>query len=195
MIQPSRHGKMALEVAQVMIVEPVSGGWLEGTPPLFSGYLGLFYDPTDETKSFLVDAKKKDTEWMALPKVVGVHGDSLASLTHLRIHFPKLTPEWAQAQLVKSNNEYVEACRKKAIKNGSLVSGTLTLEIVAEGLEGVKLVNLYVDGRFRGAINTIPYVFSVDTTAMSKGEHSAELRAVDAGGATIGHIRTVFFVQ
>lgn len=195
MIQPSRHGKMALEVAQVMIVEPVSGGWLEGAPPLFSGYLGLFYDPTDETKSFLVDAKKKDTDWIPLPQVVGVHANALASLTHLRIHFPKLTPEWAQSQLVKSNTEYVEACRKKAIKNGSLVSGTLTLEMSANGLGGVRLVNLYVDGRFRGAINTIPYVFSVDTTGMSKGEHSAELRAVDAGGGTIGQIRKVFFVQ
>lgn len=195
MIQPSRHGRMAMEVAQVMIVEPVSGGWLEGAPPLFSGYLGLFYDPADETRSFLVDAKKKDTDWIRLPQVVGVHANALASLTQLRIHFPRLTPEWAQAQLVKYNGEYMEACRQRAIKSGSVVSGALTLEIGAGGLGGVKLVNLYVDGRFRGAINTIPYVFRVDTTAMSKGEHSAELRAIDAGGATIRQIKRVFFVQ
>lgn len=195
MVQPSRHARLALEVAQVMVVGPISGGWLEGTPPLFSGYLGLFYDPTDESKSFLVDCKRKDTDWMPLPETVGVHNDALASLTDIRIRFPKLTSEWAKSQLAQCHSEYLEACRAKALKTGSVVTGVLTIEIPGGGLQGVKLVNLYVDGQFRGAINTSPYVFKVDTSAMPKGEHSAELRAVNASGGTVRQITKVFFVQ
>lgn len=195
MIQPSRHAKLALEIAQVMIVGPVSREWLEGSPPLFSGHFGLFYDPADETKSFVVDARKKGTDWMPLPQVVGVHDDALTSVTDFRIRFPKLTPEWVRSQLTKCSSDYYEACRARAARSGSLVSGTLTIEIPAKGLEGVKLVNLYVDGRFRGAINVQPYVFKLDTSAMAKGEHSVELRAVDAGGTAIRKVERVFFVQ
>ena len=195
MIQPSRHAKLAQEVAQVMIVAPISGAWLEGAPPLFSGYFGLFYDPTDDTRSFTVDAKKKGTDWIPLPQVIGVHEDALATLTDLRIRFPKLTAKSVNSQLAKCNAEYTAACRAKAIKSGSLVSGTLTLDMGGGGLEGVSLVSLYVDGQFRGAINTTPYVFTIDTGSLSKGEHSAELRAVDAGAASIKRLNRVFFVQ
>ena len=195
MIQPSRHAKLAQEIAQVMIVAPISVGWLEGAPPLFSGHFGLHHDPADETKSFLVDARKKGADWSPLPQVVGVHGDALASLTDFRIRFPGLTPEWVKSQLAKCSSAYNEVCRARAIKSGSLVSGNLTLELPPKGLEGVRLVNLYVDGQFRGATNARPYVFSLNTDAMSKGEHSAELRAVDGSGTTIRQLKKVFFVQ
>ena len=195
MIQPSRHGKEALEVAQVMIVEPVSEAWLEGMPPLFSGYFGLFYDPTDETKSFLVEARKEGADWMPLPQLVGVHEDALASFTHFRIRFPKLTSEWVKAQLAQRNAEYMEICRAKAARDGTLVSGTLTIQLEGDGLEGTKYVRLYMDGVFRGAINTEPYVFNIDTSVLSKGEHLAEMRAVDAVGATVRQMTKVFFVQ
>ena len=195
MIQPSRHGREALEVAQVMIVEPVSEAWLEGAQPLFSGYFGLFYDPTDETKSFLVEARKEGADWMPLPQLVGVHEDALASFTDFRIRFPKLTSEWVKAQLAQRNAEYMEICRAKAARDGTLVSGTLTIQMAGDGLEGTKYVRLYVDGVFRGAINAEPYVFNIDTSALSKAEHLAEMRATDASGATMRQITKVFFVQ
>lgn len=205
MIQPSRHAMLSTEAFQILVVAPLSkdAPQLEGRPPLFSNYIGLAHDPADERNSFRVDVRTAQTDWMPLPPIVGKHDDALMKLpngagavTHIRIRFPELSPEWVQAETLRCARAYLEVCQEKALKRGTVItSGNLTLELDTAGLRGVQFVNLYVDGEFRGARNTGPYTFTLDTRTLSSGEHIAELRALDAQGTTLKRVAREFFVQ
>ena len=114
MIIPSRHAKTILHTPQVMVVGPTSKdvSWLEGSPPLFSGYIGLA-DDGDEN-SFRVDVKTSNAGWMPLPTLIGKRDYALMKLpngagevTHIRLCFPKLSPEWIKAYLEKYSREYI----------------------------------------------------------------------------------------
>lgn len=205
MIQPSRHARTSSEVPQILVVAPMSKGdpWLEGMPPLFSSYVGLSYDPSDEENSFRVDVRTFGSRWTPLPAIVGRHDDALKKMPngagpvgYIRVRFPALSAKWVQAELARWSQKYLESCRAKARESGTLVTASrLTFRIDTAGLEGIYFVNLYVDDQFRGASNTPPYAFSLDTQALSVGEHVAEFRAVDARGVVLRQVRQVFFVQ
>lgn len=113
MIQPSRHALESKETAQVMVVAPASSGaWLEGSPPLFSGYIGLAHDPGSESGSFAVDVRVAGGEWRALPPLVGRQDNALAEfrgggvVTHVRIRFPELSAEWIASQIASAATAY-----------------------------------------------------------------------------------------
>lgn len=202
MVQPSRHAKSADNPYQIMVVGPVSksGHWLEGCPPLFSGYIGLADDPDDATHSFLVDIKRGGADWTPMPTLVGRNDNAFSgaperTLTAVRVRFPKLTPEWVASQVRKSAEACFQLARAAAVKRGSVVSGGLvTLSVGTVGPQ-VRFVNLYVDGIFRGVSNNTPFELSVDTSSLNEGEHVAELSAMDESGATIKSVRRSFFVQ
>ena len=205
MIQPSHHAKGNFETAQIMVVASLSGGdtWLEGNPPLFSGYIGLASDPSDSRESFQVDIRTSISDWRPLPEVVGKNDRALESLsngagsvTAVRIRFPELSPAWIRSQLERCSRAYLEACRAQAARKGTIVSDpTLILRVNTSGLAQVKLVSFYLDGEFKGASNTPPYSFSLDTRALSPGEHVAVIRAVDESGSTLRRVAQTFFIQ
>ena len=115
MIQPSRHARSSCIDLQVMVVGPVSSGdsWLEGMPPLFSGYIGLADDGGENR--FYVDVKTNISGWMPLPTLIGKRDYALMKLpngagevTNIRLRFPKLSPEWIKAYLEKYSREYLQ---------------------------------------------------------------------------------------
>lgn len=79
MIQPARHAEAEASgggpVAQVMVVEPVSrrfAAGIEGTPPLFQGFLGLQFQSRDPSRSFVCQMRVDDGEWEPLVQYVGI---------------------------------------------------------------------------------------------------------------------------
>ncbi len=79
MIQPARHAESEAAgggpVAQVMVVEPVSrrlSGGLEGTPPLFQGFLSLQFQSRDPSRSFVCQMRVDDGDWEPLVQYVGI---------------------------------------------------------------------------------------------------------------------------
>jgi len=66
-----------------------------------------------------------------------------------------------------------------SIANGSTVSGTI--QIVANAMDnvGISKVELYVDGQLQATDTAFPYVFNLDTTKLSNGEHGIVVFAYD----------------
>jgi len=205
MLQPSRHARAAKEVAQILVVGPASpeAPWLEGTPPLFFGCIGLANDQAHEENSFRVDVRTSNSGWRPLPALVGRSDGALMTLpggpvTDIRIRFPVFSAEWIQAEIERGRLSYLNACRARALKSGTIVTGpTVSLELKLTGfdLERVRLTCLYLDGQFRAASNTPGHVFSLNIENWPEGEHVALLRALDAGGEVVKRMKRVFFVQ
>lgn len=206
MIQPSRHAKTNFEINQICVVAPVSEGqqWLEGMAPIFSGYINLAYDPSDEHNSFDVDIKTDKSDWMPLPEMIGIREDALMHLpngagavTDIRVRFPELTADWVHAQLLHANKDYMTRGRARAQSNHApvITDDSLTLRVDTSKLQGIGFVNFYLDGEFRGSSNTPPYSFVLDTRAIPPGEHVAVIRAMDTSGSTVKEVPQSFFVQ
>lgn len=206
MIQPSRHAKTNFEINQILVVAPPpnDGQYLEGMPPIFSGYIGLACDPKDERNSFSVDIKTDKSDWMPMPEIVGLHEDALmnlpngkGALTNIRIHFPALTSDWVHSQILASNREYMVKGRQHALENKVpiITDDTFTLKVDASKLEGLGFVNLYVDGEFKGASNTTPFAFTLDRHSFSGGEHVAVIRAMSTIGTVLKEVTQSFFIQ
>ena len=206
MIQPSRHAKTNSETNQILVVAPISDGgqWLEGMPPLFSGYVGLAYDPKDEQHSFRVDIRTDKSDWMPMPELLGRRDDALVhlpngkgTLTGIRLHFPDLSAAWVHSQIVLSSRQYMEKGRAHAVKNGVPIisDDALTLKIDASRLQELGFVNLYVDGEFKGSSNIAPFSFTLDTRSLARGEHVAVIRAIGATGTIMKESAQSFFIQ
>lgn len=195
MIQPSRHAKSAGEYWQVMVVGPTTEkpSWLEGMSPLFSGYLGLAWYPSDQEHSFQVRVKTTSSGWIELPTMVGLNDSALMHLpngkgavTGIQIQMPHFSDSLSAHELLQCSAKYEENRRCEALKNGTVVKdGEVTIGLDPSRISGVQTVNLYVDGIFRGVSNTPPYSFSLDSKTFEDGEHSASLSGVDSHGATI----------
>jgi hypothetical protein len=205
MIQPSRHAKSADNPAQVLVVAPVSGDrpWLEGTAPLFSGFIGLTDDPADERNSFRVYIKSGHSDWIKLPEMVGKDDKALLNmpegqgpLTDISIRFPQLTSQWVQAQAENSSARYFESARIQATKNGALVAdGLINVGFGSDLPNQVQYIDLYIDGAFCGVSNARPYTMSINTRTLTEGEHVAEIDAIDGVGTTVKSSRSIFFIQ
>ncbi len=110
-IEPANHAEaVAVEVPQVMVVEPLEGsGPLEGQPPLFSGYIGLYWDRTSPDRSTHVEVRIDNGPWERIPEILGRTDDAFTAaalnegfrvqgvdrrvtsgVTHLRIVFAQL---------------------------------------------------------------------------------------------------------
>ncbi len=206
MIQPSRHAKTNFEINQIMVVSPPpdDGKWLEGMPPIFSGYISLAYDPKDEQNSFRVDIKTDKSDWMPMPQMLGWHDDELMHLpngkgavTAIRIHFSELSPAWVHSQIMKAYQSYMAKGWEHAKKNNVpiITDDTFTLKVDASKLSGLQFVNLYVDGEFKGSSNTAPFSFTLDKHSFSPGEHAAVIRAISTVGTILEEVTQSFFIQ
>ena len=205
MLQPSRHARQAGEIPQILVVGPPSPGdpWLEGSPPLFSGCIGLAYDPAHEENSFRVDVKTSASGWRPLPPLIGRSDDALMKLpggavTNIRIRFPAFSADWVRAEIERCRLAYLNGCRAMALKDGTIVTEpklNFGLKLSGSDLERVRLTCFYVDGRFRGVSDTSAHTFSLNVENMPEGEHVVELRGLDASGQIVKRVRREFFVQ
>ena len=205
MIQPSRHSKTISHHAQVMVVAPSSPDkpWLEGAAPIFGGYIGLASDNSNPTNSFMVDIKTTNSDWTALPSLIGKDDSALMHLpggkgavTDIRLRFPEFSPNWIRGELNRCNRAYLDAAKAEAIKKGSLLgSEPITIKFNNIASHKVTVVNFYIDGEFRGVSNNPPYEFTLNSRNLSAGEHAAQLEAKDAHGAKVGTMTRVFFVE
>jgi chitodextrinase len=73
---------------------------------------------------------------------------------------------------------------------GVTLSGAVQVSVSASDNAGVVKVELYVDGALNANTTALPYIFSLDTTALSNGSHSLETKAYDAAG-NVGTSATV----
>lgn len=206
MIQPSRHALLAKGMPQVLVVGPASPQHppLEGSPPLFSGYIGLAYHPGNEKESFRVDIKATGAgDWVPLPPIVGRIDDALVKLpgglgtvTDIRIMFPEYAPATIKAEIERCSNRYLQARRTEAQKSGRLFTeSALSIGLGSQTLGGVSYVCLYVDGAFRGISNAPSTVFSVNTLLLGEGDHLIEVRGFDSSGQVIRSVKKSIFVQ
>ncbi len=198
MIQPSRHAREAGDFPQACVVGPTSENnqWLEGTAPLFSGCLGLAYDPQSDENSFIVDIQCGDNVWRPLPPLVGKQDRALENLpgiglpvTHIRIRLPGYDQEWIKRQLKESFLAY----KKTVEKNVPTITGKITLSFDTSGLADVQFVALFIDGKCKAVSSVPPFTFEVDTSKLSYGEHVLEIKALDYSGKPIKTVTKRFF--
>jgi hypothetical protein len=205
MIQPSRHARLAGGMPQVMVVAPVSpsGPWLEGTPPLFRGYIGLAYYPDNENESFHVEVKTEKTGWMPLPPIIGKVDNALmklpggfGSVTDIKIRFPRYALSTVKAEIERCWKEYFQRRKTEAQKSGNFVTnGIISVGLGECNFNGICYVCLYVDGDFHGVSNDPTTVFSIDVSKLVEGEHLIEIRGFDSSGRIIKSVKKTVFIQ
>lgn len=71
------------------------------------------------------------------------------------------------------------------------LSGTETIEAIADDDRRVEKVDLWIDGRQRSIDLTSPYAFSLDTRTLANGAHQIEVRAYDIDGRRASAVRSV----
>lgn len=101
-IQPSEHAKTQPPMTQAMVIASVPGKKpLEGAPPVFLGYIGLAYDPVDESNSIRVEVSTPEGNWQPMPEIVGRNDFALATrnITGFRIIFPSYDNEFLKQAL------------------------------------------------------------------------------------------------
>lgn len=74
--------------------------------------------------------------------------------------------------------------------DGSLVSGTVNVTALIQG-SAIAGATLKVDGTSAGTILTGPFVWAIDTTALSEGAHAVNITATDGKGRTASANMTV----
>ncbi|NLC57435.1 MAG: hypothetical protein GX774_11405 [Armatimonadetes bacterium] len=220
-IEPSVHAKaIRYDAPQVMVVEPLEGqGALEGKPPLFSGYLGLFWDPRSADDSFTVEVKIDNGPWEPMPELMGRVGDAFTApalaqyfkrrgverkitsgLTHLRILFPRFD----RAAIARHLAEY--PAREVAQPAGAstspqgeqLVRGVVSLSATLKNVQDpsrISVVTVHVDGRIVAILNVPPYRYELDTRRYDNGRHEVELRAMDAQGGILAQRKMPILVD
>lgn len=196
-ILPSRHAARIGWIPQYMVIAPLThnSNALEGSPPLFSGHIGLAYDPSSEEGSFVFDVRTdRDERWRPLSELLGKRDDALAhylgrGISQIRLRFPRYSDGWAGKELIRSANAYVKA--RYGDKPAS--QGVLSFAMSTGDLTNVSFVSLFVDGTFRGMRSTAPFVFTVDTRKLPPGEHCVEMRASSGAGAVLKSAREWFY--
>jgi len=195
-ILPSKHAVRIGYIPQYMVVAPPTADSrpLEGSPLLFSEYIGLAYDPFSPKNSFQVDVQVGDTDWRPVPVLVGRHDDALTdiegkSVTRIRLRFPERSIVWLRCQLAIASDSYLTT----RYRGKPPASGMLSFSPPGRDLKDVRFVSLYVDGEFRGINGSRPYSFTVDTGKLSVGEHCVEIRASDDTGAALGATKHWFY--
>jgi hypothetical protein len=203
-IQPSYHATtQPYQMPQAMVVGQADAKSvaLEGKAPLFSGYLGLTYDPSDIANSFRAQIKVDGGDWEAMPSIVGKVDDAFSAarmtayytqhgqkravktgVTDIRIVFPKLERSFLVSQLSKCKAVYSSVSAAAGTK---VVSGSLTINVVLKDSVAASYVTILVDGQTMAITNSAPYAYDWDTTTATDGVHTIEVRGQDDSGNVI----------
>jgi hypothetical protein len=188
MIQPSYHVREQGETSpQVMVVGPKNPRKpsLEGTPPLFRGYINLWRYSGHPDASYRVEVRHGSGEWVMPPPIVGRVDDALADVTAVRLSFPKFDPKLLADDIACESAAYTRATAAGA--RG--FRGTITLQPKRPCKSAD--VYYYVDGALVGISNRPPYTYNWDTTRVPNGFHDLAIRTVPPTGEPIIESREV----
>lgn len=184
MIQPYYHVCEQGEGSpQVMVVGPrdSSTPHLEGTPPLFFGYIGLSFYPDSPDASYRVQVQTDEGEWKNVPSIVGKVDDALSDVTKIRILFPRYNPTLTRREMLREVSDYTE----KLLKTGmSARKGEIRFS-PSKPPRGTAVATLYVDGRAVCISNTYPYNLVWDSTVSPNGLHLIEIETLSSTGESL----------
>lgn len=223
-IEPSTHAKaVSFNAPQVLVVGPLEGqDSLEGQPPLFSGYLGLFWDRRAPEHSLTVEVKIDNGAWEPMPEVLGRQDDAFTAprlndyfrrrgverritsgVTHLRLLFPRLGPELV-ARALEPHQPGAGSSPIPGVAasgNGAAptrVRGVVTLNAELKNLvdpKQVAVMMIYVDGKVSAILNVTPFRHNLDTSRLTNGRHEVEMRALDPQGDILAQKKTMILVD
>lgn len=208
MIQPYYHVMDQGETApQVMVIGPKdrTKPVLEGTPPLFGGFINLAWSPKQPQHSYRAQVRIDDGDWQDVPELVGRIDNSLtpeylskklnrsvtAGVTAIRLLFPTHNPALLTSELKHESDDYTA----RALKYGAKPArGTITLTTPQTPAQG-SLVNFLIDGTLGCMCSTRPYNYAWDTTKVANGYHIVEIVTVSADGNEVRTEEKVVFVK
>lgn len=210
MIQPSYHVKEQRETSpQVMVVGPANPAKpvLEGTPPLFGGFISLSRYPQKPSASCRVEVRIDEGEWEPVPAIagkadaaftaaglqnyfasVGRRREVRTGVTAVRILFPDYDPDELSKDLAREAEMY---SRSEGKRSASL-SGTVSLQPRNRPNTG-STVLYWIDGVMSKASNRPPFAFEWNTAAYPNGLHEivTEIRPPDGEPVTETRVVTV----
>jgi hypothetical protein len=200
-IEPSYHNSQSDEAFAPMILvighaNKTHQPDLEGTPPLFDGYIDLAWSPADPQHSWRAEVQRGGSAWQPMPKLIGYQPGALVGVTAIRlIREAPLDPAWTTTQVGKAidgfHNRERELAKtgKMPVKRGTVVLGASVTDT------RTKYVAFYVNGTLRAMTNTAPYSFTWNTGDDPDGEYTVEARAEDGDTTVISTTRTRIWVD
>lgn len=196
MIQPYFHASEQGETkVQVMVVGPkdASKPSMEGTPPLFDGYINLSFYNGHLANSYRAQVRIDDGEWENVPQVIGKVDNAFLpeylksyfaksgidrriekGVTAVRLLFPEYDAKLMAEDLAREASQYAARAPGTGART---VSGVLTLA-PSRRSPGVKMVNFYFDGHAIYRSNEFPYKHEWDSSLASNGYHGLEVETV-----------------
>lgn len=192
MIQPYYHAYQQNEAKpQVMLVGPKdkSKPSMEGTPPLFEGYINLSCHAGKLNNSYRVQVKIDDGQWEEMPQIIGKVDNAFtpeflnsyfanrqinSGVTAIRLMFPDYDLKLIAEDLLQETSQYTA----RAVKSGVRAVKGVIKAAPKKLQRGIKMVNFYVDGYFIYASNEYPYTYSWNSAKHSNGFHSLEIETV-----------------
>jgi hypothetical protein len=203
-IEPAYHNSQTEEAGapQILVVGPQHAHEpsLEGTPPLFFGYIDLSYEPGDLAHSWICDVQYAGSDdWKPMPQIIGEQPDAFQKrhATAFRLRREKGVDDaaWLEMRVTNDAGDYL-AARRALAKAGKeeVARGMLAVDTHATD-PGISYIQLYVDGEFAGLTNSHPFSLDWDTRQVPDGEHLVEAREISASGTTISTIRSLVWVD
>ncbi|MEN6355533.1 MAG: hypothetical protein ABFD83_00450 [Armatimonadota bacterium] len=188
MVQPYYHAHdQGVNQPQVMIIGPKESAKpvLEGTPPLFYGYINLAWQPSRPNQSYRAQVRIDDGEWEDVPSMVGKIDNAFATeyltnyfdklgkprkvekgVTAIRLLFPSFDPKYAAQELTGAAMDY---CLKSIKSRIYPVRGTV--DIKSERQAAGSITTFYVDGRAVYTTSDSEAAYGWDTTKFANGFH------------------------
>ncbi|MBC7328675.1 hypothetical protein H5T87_11290 [bacterium] len=175
-----------------LIVSPLEGE-IAGSYPLFDGTIGLW---DFGGNGFRVEVSWNGNEWEEIPLLKGkiddlasylnksTKGKYRTAFSYIGIIFPRIDITKAIKEVLKG----------KIMEEMRIVRGKLDIEVRLEG-EGAKIVDLKIDGKLRAVKNYYPFVFTIDLSDLSEGEHIVEVSAKDENGDVLASKKQKIYVD
>jgi len=201
-IEPAYHNSQSEEAGGFMVLVVGRTGQKyamdqEGTPPLFSGYFNLAWDPQDPKHSWRAEIQRADgTPWRAMPQLLGSQTFALRDVTAIRLVCDDpLDDDWRGERIALAARNYRAKARRQAQAGKTRIErGKLTIR-ASDANSRTQVVAFSVDGVLKGLTNQRPFVYVWDTEDSPDGEYVIEARAEDAGGNTLSATRTKVWVD
>jgi len=193
MVQPYYHVSEQREGAvQVMVIGPKdkSKPVLEGTPPLFGGFINLADFPARPDCSYRAQVRIDDGDWEKVPKIVGKVNDAFTAaylksrfkgrnvkkgVTAIRLLFPKYDAGLIASDLKREADAYTA----RAISSGVKPQGGTICISPKKQFSGI--MSFMVDGRAVYSTSDQRCTFPWDSTGYANGFHTVDMVIDDDG--------------
>jgi hypothetical protein len=177
---------------------------IEGTPPLFFGYIGLAYDPADLEHSWRCQIRKSDSSvWEEMPVMIGNDPQCIKKLgiAEFRILHNSGCEDlsWLDHRIDLCEKAF-ESRRELAAISGSEAIVRGTARIIPKSLAPnlhveVAYVQYFIENRLVGITNTSPYEWSWNTSSISDGEYAIDTKLYTTDGSMISADRSLYWVD